>query len=208
MKALVYGGAFNPPTRAHIELAEFALKETASDKVIFVPSKMRYIQEDQKKDFAFSDEERMKMLKDIASKREWMEVSDYELVSEEQPRIYVTMCYLRSLGYECRLLFGSDKLHELENGWRYVDELCREFGICCMERNEDSCSEMIDNNPYLRTLKPYITVIHTPADYRHISSTQVRRLYQNVKENLSEISELIPGELNGLREFLLKEENK
>ena len=208
MKALVYGGAFNPPTRAHIELAEFAMNETGADKVIFVPSKMRYIEEDQKKDFAFSDSERLEMLRKIAETREWMEVCDYELVSQDQPRTYVTMCHLRSLGYECRLLFGSDKLPELQSGWRYVDELCREFGICCMERNDDICNKIIENDPYLKTLKPYITIIRTPTDFRHVSSTKVRLLYPILRQNLTEISELIPDELNGLREFLLKEENK
>jgi nicotinic acid mononucleotide adenylyltransferase len=55
LRALVYGGAFNPPTIAHIELADFARKAAGFDKVIFVPSKMRYITDDQKKDFAFDD---------------------------------------------------------------------------------------------------------------------------------------------------------
>ena len=52
-RSLAFFGAFNPPTRAHIDLAEFALQETGSKDVIFVPSKSTYIKEDQKKSFAF-----------------------------------------------------------------------------------------------------------------------------------------------------------
>ena len=32
-----YGGSFNPPTKAHIELAKKVIKECSLDKVIFVP---------------------------------------------------------------------------------------------------------------------------------------------------------------------------
>ena len=32
-----YGGSFNPPTKAHIELAKKVIKECNLDKVIFVP---------------------------------------------------------------------------------------------------------------------------------------------------------------------------
>ena len=77
IKALMFGGAFNPPTIAHIQLAEYAKKMTKSDVVIFVPTKMTYIKNDQQKDFAFNDEVRYEMLQKIASTREWMVVSDF-----------------------------------------------------------------------------------------------------------------------------------
>ena len=38
---LAFFGAFNPPTRAHLELADFARRETGRDGVIFVPSRKR-----------------------------------------------------------------------------------------------------------------------------------------------------------------------
>ncbi len=37
MKIGFFGGCFNPPTNAHINLAQRALKECGLDKVIFVP---------------------------------------------------------------------------------------------------------------------------------------------------------------------------
>lgn len=195
MKALVYGGAFNPPTKAHIELADFARKEAGFDKVIFVPSKMRYIEEDQKKDFAFDDETRLSMLEEIAEKREWMEVCDYELRARAQPRTYITMKYLKEQGYECCLLFGSDKLPELNGGWQYVDEICHEFGICCMERNNENCEEIIEQDSYLRSIRSYITVIHTPDTYQDMSSSKVRKLYMKAEELIDEMNEMIPEEI-------------
>ncbi len=37
MKIGFFGGSFNPPTNAHICLAQKAIKECGLDKVIFVP---------------------------------------------------------------------------------------------------------------------------------------------------------------------------
>ena len=73
------------------------------------------------------------------------------------------------------LLMGSDKLPELEHGWRHVDEIAQEFGILCMTRGGDDCARMLAEDPYLRALSPWITLLETPAALRGISSTQVRR---------------------------------
>ena len=37
-RVLAFFGAFNPPTTAHLELADFARKATGREGVIFVPS--------------------------------------------------------------------------------------------------------------------------------------------------------------------------
>lgn len=198
-KALVFGGAFNPPTIAHIQLADFARNKTISDKVIFVPSKMTYIQNEQRKNFAFDDETRLKMLNKIAQSNPWMEVSDYEILSPIQPRTYQTLCHLRDLGYQCELLFGSDKLLELETGWMHIDEIAQEFGIVCMRRSNDDCCCLIDNDPYLHHLKQYITLVETPASFQNVSSSQVRELLR--EKRLYEAERLLPQELD-IREIL------
>ncbi len=197
IKALVFGGAFNPPTNAHIQLAEYAKNKTNSDVVIFVPSKMTYIKDEQKKDFAFSDEIRLNMLKKIASNREWMIVSDYEIHLKQQPRTYETLRYLKQQGYTCKLLFGSDKLVELETGWKHVDELCKEFGIVCLERNYDDCNYFIQHNDFLSQYQTMIQIIDTPNDFQMVSSTLVRKYY--IEGDYRAIDALVPKELNGLR---------
>ena len=201
IRALLFGGAFNPPTKAHIELAEFAMKETGSEKVIFVPSKQTYIRNDQGKNYAFTDAQRLQMLNKIAAGREWMIVSDYELNLPEQPRTYITLCHMREEGYACSLLFGSDKLGELNGGWKYIDEICSEFGIVCMARAEDDCEEMIENDDYLRRIRNFITVVHTPAAYRNVSSTQVREAFQQLCKARKQLNDLLPAELDSLLEY-------
>lgn len=192
---LVYGGAFNPPTIAHIETAAYALKESGYDKVIFVPTKMTYIRSDQHKDYAFSDEERLAMLRKTAETRTWMQVSDYEINSAKQPRTLVTLRHLSENYDHCSLLFGSDKLTELETGWMRADLIAKDYGIWCMSRNGDHCEEIIDNDPYLSGLKQYIHIIHLPEKYQDISSSKVRKLLK--EHHYDEAMNLIPEELHG-----------
>lgn len=173
--ALAFFGAFNPPTVAHLELARFALEQTGRERAIFVPSKSVYIRGEQGKDFAYPDARRLEMLRAAAASRPWMAVTDWEMRQKAQPRTYETLCHLRSLGDAPALLMGSDKLPELEHGWRHVDEIAREFGILCMTRGGDDCARMLAEDPYLRALSPWITLLETPAELRGISSTQVRR---------------------------------
>ena len=47
MKVLFYGGAFNPVTKAHVELANYVRKKLCFDAVLFVPTKDKYIKHDE-----------------------------------------------------------------------------------------------------------------------------------------------------------------
>ncbi len=198
---LAFFGAFNPPTTAHLEAARFALEKTAAEQVVFVPSRAVYIREDQGKDFAYSDGQRLEMLRRAAESRPWMAVSDWEMRQDHQPRTYETLCRLREEGYDAALLMGSDKLPELEHGWLHVEEITREFGIVCMARGRDECGRMIREDPYLRTLAPYIRVLEPPEETRHMSSTQVRRLVREIRGKQAELERMVAPEILPLLEM-------
>ena len=172
-KVLAFFGAFNPPTAAHLELADFARKATGREGVIFVPSQAAYIRGFQQKDAVFSDEVRLEMLETLAKTRPWMRVTDWELQQETQPRSYITLCHLREEGYEPSLLIGSDNLKALPR-WKFVPEIAKEFGIVCLERGQDSCREIMENDPFLSSLSAYIELPETPGTWRDISSSGIR----------------------------------
>lgn len=197
-RALVFGGAFNPPTNAHIALANFAREMIGYEKVVFVPSKMNYITDDQKKDFAFSDSQRYEMLCAIAYDHPWMDVSAYEIQLKNQPRTYETMVYLSGFYDHIQLLFGSDKLEELETGWKHVDEIMNQFGVVCMQRSFDDCHTLIQTHPYLKQYQKYVTCIQTPDTYQSISSTQVRKLYK--QKEYTKLQHYIPIQIQQLLE--------
>ncbi|MBR5110365.1 MAG: hypothetical protein IK099_09220 [Clostridia bacterium] len=195
IQALAFFGAFNPPTVAHLGLAEYALGKTGREKVVFVPSKSVYIRDEQGKDFAYTDGQRLAMLRLAAETRPWMAVTDWEIRQPRQPRTYETLCHLRAEGIQAALLMGSDKLPELEHGWQHVPDIAKEFGIVCLSRGADACGRMIQENDYLRALSPFITVLDTPQETRGVSSTAVRCRAAEIRKLKEEISALVPKEI-------------
>ena len=195
---LAFFGAFNPPTTAHLNLARFALEATGAEQVLFIPSRAAYIRQEQEKDFAYTDRERLAMLRKAAETRPWMAVTDWEIRQERQPRTYETLCHLRDGGCSPKLLIGSDKLPELEHGWLHVEEIVREFGIVCLTRGGDECGRMIREDPYLRTLAGGLEVLETPEETRRVSSTEVRKRVREIRRLEEELAQLIPPEIRPL----------
>ncbi len=204
MSYLLYGGAFNPPTKAHIFLSKYACDATKSEGVIFMPSKISYIKGVEGKNFAFSDEERISMLTKIADGKSWMKVSSYELnLTAFQPRTYETLNHLKNEeNINCKLLFGSDWLPDLKTKWLHIPEIAKEYGIVCMERGNDIVSDFIKNDDYLKSLAPYIEIIKTPDEFKFTSSTQAREKFSEMKRNHSELEKIVPDELDGLKSYL------
>ena len=194
-RVLAFFGAFNPPTVAHIEAARVAMTATGREGVVYVPSKAVYIRDEQEKDFAYSDWQRLEMLRRAAGSRPWMAVTDWELKAERQPRTYETLCHLRDEGYAPALLIGSDKLPELEHGWKHVGEIAREFGFVCSGRGTDECEAMIRQDPYLSTLSDFIEVVRASDRLRGVSSTGVRRRLAKIRALEREVRALVPNEV-------------
>jgi nicotinate-nucleotide adenylyltransferase len=209
VKALMFGGAFNPPTKAHIELGDLVRRALGYDRVIYVPTKSDYIENTQKKNFAFSNEERLSMLRDVSVMRPWMSVCDYELTASQQPRTYQTLQYLKKT-YHCdelKLLMGTDKLEELDpmkGIWMFSEEICREFGIVVMERSRDDARRIIQRNAFLMKMNKCFTIVKTPDTYADISSTQVRKLFCEIQDDMAKLDDMMPRELNGLRNEIMK----
>lgn len=172
---LVFGGAFNPPTKAHLSGAYTAMKKTARDGVIFVPSQSGYIRDEQQKDYVFSGQERLELLRRLSRTRPWMAVSDHELKSPTQPRTYETLCYFRAQGLQPALLIGSDKLGELETVWKFIPQICQEFGIVCLVRGSDNARAIIDSDPFLSSVSSGITLVPMPPEEASLSSTAARQ---------------------------------
>lgn len=192
-EVLLFGGAFNPITIAHVQTARFAMDSLHLRKVIFMPSKSHYILQDEKKDFSFSESSRLEMLKEVAKDNPWMIVSSYELEQKEQSRTYFTLKYLKTQGYQARLLFGSDWLINLKTKWKYIDEIGTEFSFVVLKRNQDSLEDIFEKDPYLKARRKYFTFIDSPDTYQNISSSNVRSLLKEGR--IEEAKKDIPSEI-------------
>ncbi len=192
MKALFFGGAFNPLTNAHLHLAEEVKNVFCFDKVIFVPTKSKYILKTEEKEFSFTEEERYQMLKDVSFDYDFMEVSDIEIKEKEQPRTYLTMKEIQKEGYDLTLMIGSDWLENLRTKWMYVDEILDEFSLLVIRRNYDDIDKIINQDSYLKERKSKIQFYDPKADYQNVSSSYVRMLLKDFDKNEKEIHSLVP----------------
>lgn len=146
----VFGGAFNPPTIAHINLAKQILNSIKNtEKVVFVPVSTKY-----NKNGLASDEDRYNMLKCICNTEYGLEVSNVEL---DSPRQLYTIETLRTFkkeypDKEIYFVLGTDNLKEIEK-WHTADKLLEEFKIIVLERDNDIMEDIIENNAFLKQHK-------------------------------------------------------
>ena len=146
----VFGGSFNPPTIAHVDLAKQILaKNKDIEKVIFVPVSTKY----NKKGLA-SDLDRFNMLKCICDNEKNLEVSSIELDSERQLYTIETLRTIHQQYPNKNIFFvlGTDNLKELQT-WHNADKLLEEFKMLVLERDNDVMEKIIENNNILKQHK-------------------------------------------------------
>lgn len=167
----VFGGAFNPPTVAHINFAKQILnKIDRVEKVIFVPVSTKY-----HKSGLASDADRYNMLKCICDSEECLEVSSIELDSTRQLYTIETLRILKKRypDKEIYFIIGTDNLKEIK-AWYKADLLLQEFKIIVLERNEDIMENIIENDNFLKQYESsFIKLQH--IEKMHISSTYIRK---------------------------------
>ena len=195
---LAFFGAFNPPTKAHVELAKLAMEASGRKGVVFVPSKAEYIVDAQEKNYAFEDELRLEMIKDLQVRHSWLLFSDCDLAAEEQPHTYTSLCALRDQGFNAALLIGEDVLWSMEKEWQDVDKIAREFGIVCITRSDRKYPDAIKENEFLSGIADRITFVEAPSGYHGVSSTLARQYYDQAMEAWDNLCAIVPPEAAAL----------
>lgn len=112
MKIGIYGGSFDPPHVEHINIAKNAIKELGLDKLMVVPARLP----PHKPNSILLDGCRRKEMLEIAFKKEIsegkVEISDFELSSQEKSYTYLTIKHFKSVYKDAELFFlvGTDML--------------------------------------------------------------------------------------------------
>ena len=130
----IFGGSFNPPTIAHINLAKQILDKMKNiEKIIFVPVSTKY-----NKQGLAPDEDRLELLKTICQDHPNMEVSSLELNSPRQLYTIETLKIMQKQNPDKTIYFivGTDNLKELET-WHAANEILQQFKIIVLERDND-----------------------------------------------------------------------
>jgi len=126
-RILIYGGGFNPPTLAHVEVIKLALKLPEFSQVWVMPCGNRL-----DKQFAISDDTRLEMLKlvkqEMFNSDPRLQITDFELKLSAPTNTASTLEALE-LAYtnlKFAFLFGVDSYNQMpswENGQRLQSEL-------------------------------------------------------------------------------------
>lgn len=166
----IFGGSFNPPLNSHFSLAEQMLTEYKNiEKVIFVPVGLKY-----NKKGLLSNEHRYNMLKLVCDKNDKFEVSDIEMIQEEQLDTLETLKLMQKEYPDYTLYFtiGTDNLKELST-WGLAEELVNKFKFLVIERDEDVIEDIIENDEFLKSHKEAFFKVKENIR-SNISSTFVR----------------------------------
>lgn len=111
----VYPGSFDPPTVAHLAIAEAARDQHALDRVVLVVSR-RPIDKEHVQVPTLDD--RLAVLGEVARSRPWLavEVTDHRLLADI------------AAGYDV-LVVGADKYHQLHDAAYYGNEQARDEAL-------------------------------------------------------------------------------
>lgn len=175
MKIGFFGGSFNPPTFAHINLARKALVECNLDKVIFVPVGDFY----DKKELAPA-KDRYNMLKIACKDKKNIEVSDIELKVKE--KIYAIDAFkLIEENYpdtDIYFIMGADNFINIMT-WKNSKELIKKYKYIVLDREDIDVEDYI--NKFSEIDRNRIIIIKNENYSRH-SSSKFRSMAKEERE--------------------------
>ena len=185
-RIIIFGGTFNPPTRAHLDIATEALYYLDAEKVLFVPVSDLY-----KKDDVEISYHRVNMLNLAIGNFRRLEIDFTEVDSVKLTYTYETIEKIKSQyqDKELFLLIGADNLEDFKN-WKNQRSIMENCSLLVVNRNNSSIDEIIESNEILTEFKDKI--IEAPIEEIEISSTEVR-------------NRIASGELEGLENLVDKE---
>ena len=185
-RIVIFGGTFNPPTRAHLDIATEALYYLDAEKVLFVPVSDLY-----KKDDVEISYHRVNMLNLAIGNFRRLEIDFTEVDAVKLTYTYETVEKIKSQyqDKELFLLIGADNLEDFKN-WKNQRSIMENCSLLVVNRNNSSIDEIIESNEILTEFKDKI--IEAPIEEIEISSTEVR-------------NRIASGELEGLENLVDKE---
>lgn len=185
-RIVIFGGTFNPPTRAHLDIATEALYYLDAEKVLFVPVSDLY-----KKDDVEISYHRVNMLNLAIGNFRRLEIDFTEVDAVKLTYTYETIEKIKSQyqDKELFLLIGADNLEDFKN-WKNQRSIMENCSLLVVNRNNSSIDETIESNEILTEFKD--KVIEAPIEEIEISSTEVR-------------NRIASGELEGLENLVDKE---
>lgn len=194
-KIILIGGTFNPPTKAHLKLAELTKEKLNARYVIFIPSKTDYLKtwKHYSDDNILKNDIRLSLLKSLES--DWLKIDTCEIEEKISGKTYDTIQYMKQKYQNSDIYFaiGSDKLFEISL-WYNVRRLLEENKFIVVQRNHDDIEYIINTDSFLKQYKNSFIICDSQNDiFQDYSSTKVREyLMSQKKEDRMKAKEMIP----------------
>lgn len=187
MRIGIFGGAFNPVHKGHINLAKSYLESLSLDKLLIIPTA---VPPHKTAAGLASEEDRLNMLSLAFRNLEKAEISDIEFKRKGKSYTVDTIAELRKTyqNDEFFLIIGEDQFLSF-NKWYRFDDILSQVVLCTAARNEnkrDEISAFADillngkSNYYLADFAPIV-----------VSSSEIREMLKNKKD----VSDLLPKEV-------------
>ena len=194
MRIGIFGGSFNPPHNAHLQLCRYAKKTAFLDKVILIPTGDNPLK---KSDDTIERRHRLKMTQIAIENLQGFEVNPIEIEREGRSFTYDTIKEL-TLDSDDTFYFisGSDLLFQLPE-WKNFKSLACLIGFISI------CRKGIDNQFFLeeaeKLFASFDATIIACEDYSpdEISSSIIRKM---IKQN-EDVTSLLP---KAVKEYIIK----
>ena len=126
-----FGGCFNPPTIAHMEIVKKALQECQLDKIVFVPMGDKYSKSD-----LISFEHRYNMLNFFVNNIDNIEISDMQKNQKEKMYAIDTFKKIEKAHENSQIFFimGIDNFIKMQE-WKSYNELMKYHYIVFKREN-------------------------------------------------------------------------
>lgn len=180
---IVYGGAFNPVTTAHLELALKVLEEPKVQELVWLPVGNNY-----QKPNLVDCRHRINMANILTFNYPNIKVSSLECVAESFKGTYNTLKELQQLYNNAPMAFllGADHLMGLPK-WIEAEKLLQEYSIWVMPRPGFIFEDILKVHPLLLNNKERIKFLKD-LPLLSISATHIRNELAQNRENILGLS--------------------
>ena len=180
---ILYGGAFNPPTIAHLEIIKYLRLKYPKAHILVMPTNNKY-KDEKLVDYKY----RYRMVELLVKGLDNIEVSDFEL--KQNDKYLGTADTLSKLNHPY-FVMGADALSKIMT-WINPENLIKDNHFLVFPRDNIDLEEVINNNDLLKKYKNHFKIID---DFKEIdcSSTSFRQLkdknlvtsevYEYIKDN-------------------------
>ena len=167
-----FGGSFNPPTYAHINVAKMSIEKFNLDAVYFVPVGNLY-----NKPSLIDENYRYKMLELICDDKimvENIELGRKQTLNTLQAFELIEQKYKSTENY---YIMGADNFEKLPT-WKNAKELIENYKYIIFERNGSNSKSMIDTHGLLKQNRDNFKFLSV-EQYSNVSSGIIRKFIQN-----------------------------